>query len=233
MKSTYLDHFRLIKKYKVAVTFLTGYNGIFNVTNSNEKFLFTTSFSDIEPSFNVISPGVYELESLDAEIKRICFNDGYFGEDDYPFKIQPKFSTLGSIIEIDVGIARKISFLPNDCIRDLLGFKPNVKQENNNLSDFPVDILSFDNIFLESDSDQGMIFRGKRSEIIHNFTMDVDLGYKCIDKFGGGVQWYVIHSKDVISSINFESKNENKEIVSLNGKSITIRLSIKEINFVT
>ena len=59
--------------------------------------------------------------------------------------------------------------------------------------------------------------------------MDVDLGYKCIDKFRGGVQWYVIHSKDVFSSINFESKNENNEIVSLNGKSITIRLSIKEI----
>ena len=26
------------KQYKIAVTFLTGYNGIFNVTNSNNKF---------------------------------------------------------------------------------------------------------------------------------------------------------------------------------------------------
>ena len=28
------------KQYKIAVTFLTGYNGIFNVTNSNNKFYF-------------------------------------------------------------------------------------------------------------------------------------------------------------------------------------------------
>ena len=50
MKSTYLNHFRLMKKYKIAVTFLTGYSGNFNVTNSNEKFFFTTSFSHIEPN---------------------------------------------------------------------------------------------------------------------------------------------------------------------------------------
>ena len=28
------------KQFKIAVTFLTGYNGIFNVTNSNNKFYF-------------------------------------------------------------------------------------------------------------------------------------------------------------------------------------------------
>ena len=28
-----------IKKFKIAVTFLTGYNGIFNVTNSKKKFI--------------------------------------------------------------------------------------------------------------------------------------------------------------------------------------------------
>ena len=26
------------KQFKIAITFLTGYNGIFNVTNSNKKF---------------------------------------------------------------------------------------------------------------------------------------------------------------------------------------------------
>ena len=29
------------KQFKIAVTFLTGYNGIFNVTDSNNKFYFT------------------------------------------------------------------------------------------------------------------------------------------------------------------------------------------------
>ena len=63
-------------------------------------------------------------------------------------------------------------------MRDLLGFKPKVIQEEYNLSDYPVDILSFDKIFLETDIAQGLIFRGRRSGIIHNFSMDVDPGYK-------------------------------------------------------
>ena len=48
-----------------------------------------------------------------------------------------------------------------------------------------------------------MIFKGKRSGIIHKFTLDVDPGYKYIEKFGGSVQWFMIESKDVISSFCF------------------------------
>ena len=40
----------------------------------------------------------------------------------------------------------------------------------------PVDILSFDNIFLERDIPQCITFKGKRSGIIHIFTMDLDPG---------------------------------------------------------
>ena len=74
-----------------------------------------------------------------------------------------------------------------------------------------------------------MVFKGKASGIIHNLTMDVDPGYKYIEKFRGGVQWYMMDTNDFISSINFKLKNENGEIVSFNGQSITFRLSIKEI----
>ena len=34
------------KQFKIAVTFLTGYNGIFNVTISNNKFYFKKTISD-------------------------------------------------------------------------------------------------------------------------------------------------------------------------------------------
>ena len=97
------------------------------------------------------------------------------------------------------------------------------------LSSNPVDILSFDNIFLETNVSEGMIYRGKKSGIIHNFTMDVDPGYKCIEKFRGGGQWYMMESKGTISSISFKLKNENNQLVSFNGQSIRFNLSIKEI----
>ena len=89
-------------------------------------------------------------------------------------------------------------------MRDVLGFKARTLFEEYNPSNNPVNILSFDNLFLECVIAQGMIFRGKRSRINHNFTMDVDPGYKYIEKFRGGVKWYMMESKDNISNICFK-----------------------------
>ena len=122
-----------------------------------------------------------------------------------------------------------IGFVFDDSIGNLLGFNETILCKEYNLSPNPVEILSFDNICLETDIALGMIFKGKRSGIIHNFTMDVDPGYKYIEKFRGGIQWYMMNTKDFISSINFKLKNENNNLVSFNGQSITFRLSIKEV----
>ena len=216
------------KQFKIAVTFLTGYNGFFNVTNANNKFYFTKSISDKDGFVQItISPEVYELENLINEIKRIIIDEEHYTEANYPFTIKPKFSTLGSIIEISTQ-GPVITFVPDDSIRDLLGFNRTTIFEEYNLSPNPVDILSFDNIFLESNIARGMLFRGKRSGIIHKFTMDVNPGYKYNEKFRGGVHWYMMESKDIFSSICFKLKNENNHLVSFNGQSFTFRLSIKE-----
>ena len=58
--------------------------------------------------------------------------------------------------------------------------------------------------------------------------MTVDLGYKYVESFTGGITWYMMESKDIISSICFKLKNENNQSVSFNAQSITFRLSIKE-----
>ena len=191
-KSTHTEHLSQPlqtnnKQFKIAITFLTGYNGIFNVRISNNKFYFAKSITDRNGFIQItITHGAYEIESLNNEIKRIII-EGHFTEADFPFTIKPSFSTLGSIIEI----SRQeplISSLPNDCIRNLLVFNAVTIYEEYNLSSNPVDILSFDNIFLECDIAQGTIFRRKRNGIIHIFTMDVDPGYEYIEKFRGGVQ---------------------------------------------
>ena len=159
--------------------------------------------------------------------KRIIFHKGHYNEDDYPFKIKPNFSTLGSNIEINPPAT--IGFVYDDSIRNRLGFHETMLLKECNLSDNPVDILSVDNIFISTDIAQGMIFRVRRSCIIHNWTMTVDLSYKYEEKFSGAISWYMMNTKDFISSINFKLKNENDELVSINGQSITFRLSIKEI----
>ena len=117
----------------------------------------------------------------------------------------------------------------NDSVGSLLGFNETFLYKEYNLLPNPVDILSFDNFFLEADIAQGMIFKGRRSGIIHNFNMDVDPGYQYIEKFRGGVIWFVMDSKDFISSIIFKLKNEKIDLVLLIGQSITYRLPIKEV----
>ena len=82
------------KQLKIAVTFLTGYNGVFNFSNSNNKYNFTKSINEDEFSVISIPSGAYEMESLNDEIKRILVKDGYFTQENYPFIIKPNFSTL-------------------------------------------------------------------------------------------------------------------------------------------
>ena len=153
----------------------------------------------------LIPHGAYEIESLNNEIKRIIIDNGHYTEAIYPFTIRPNFSTSGSIVEISKqGVIN--GFVFNDIIGNLLGFNETILWKCYKLSPNPVGILSFDIIFLECDITRGMIFKGRRSGIRHNFTMNVDPGYKYIGKFRGGVQWFMMESKDLISGINFEKK---------------------------
>ena len=59
--------------------------------------------------------------------------------------------------------------------------------------------------------------------------MDADRVSKNIENFRGGVQLYMMQSKVVISSISFMVKNENNQLVTFNGQSVSFRLSIKEV----
>ena len=219
------------KQFKIAVTFLTGYSGTFNVTN-NEKFHSIVSINNDDFTQIIIPPGAYGIESLNNEIKRINTEKRFFTEANYQFTIKPNFSTLGSIIEISSNITgRQIAFTPNDSIRDLLGFKSKVTHEEYNSSDYPVDILLFHKNFLECDIAQGRIFKGRRSGIIHHWTMTVDLGYENNENFAEGISSYMKETKDLISTINFELKNENGNLVSFNGQSVTFRLPIGDVYF--
>ena len=221
-----------IKQFKIAVTFLTGYNGIFNITSNNNKFYFSKSIIDDNHFKQITIPeGAYEIENLNKEIKRIIVDEGHFFLQECPFLIKPNSSTLGSIIEIS-NEESAISFNPDDSIRDLLGFNKTSIYEKHNLSTNAVDKISFDNIFFESNIAQGVIFRGKRSGVIHNFTMTVNPGYKYVERFEGGISWFVTKNIHVISSINFRIKNENEISVSFNGQSITFRLSINGVLFI-
>ena len=107
-----------------------------------------------------IPPGAYKLASLNDEIKRNIIENGCFTEENNPFVIKPNFSTLGSNIEIIPSfIGSQNSFVHGESMRYLSGFTPIVIYDKYSLSNNPVDIFYFDNIFLETDIARGMIFK--------------------------------------------------------------------------
>ena len=155
---------------------MTGYNRIFNVINEKKNnFYFAKSITVKDGFVHItIQPGAYEIESLNNEIERNIFAGVHFTESNHPFTIKPNFSTPGFWVEI----SRQepfVSFLLDDSIKNFLGLNAVTLYEKCNLSPNRVAIFSFDNIFVETDRAQGMTSE-RRSEIIHNFTVDFDPG---------------------------------------------------------
>ena len=62
-------------QFKFAVTFLTGYNGIFIGTAKSNKLIFISVFEGPEINVITIPPDAYEMESMDKENKRIKMDE--------------------------------------------------------------------------------------------------------------------------------------------------------------
>ena len=61
--------------------------------------------------------------------------------------------------------------------------------------------------------------------------MDIDPGYKCIEKLRGDIQWCTMESKDFTPIFSFKLRIENGNSVCFASQSITFRLSTKEVLF--
>ena len=83
------------EQFKIAVTFLTGCNGIFKVTKKNGKFHSTASINDDDFNKMTFPPGVCETKKLNNEIKRNIIEEGYFTNSKYPFTINLVSQLLG------------------------------------------------------------------------------------------------------------------------------------------
>ena len=66
------------KQFKIAATFLTGYNGIFNMT-SKKKIYFTKSVTDKDGCIIITIPqSSYQIESLNNENKRNVIDEEHY-----------------------------------------------------------------------------------------------------------------------------------------------------------
>ena len=110
-----------------------------------------------------------------------------------------------------------IGFEIDDSMRNLLGFHETILFKVYNISPNPVDIISFGNIFIETDIAKRMFFKGKRTGIIHKFAMNGNPVYEVVECFAAGFFWYMMVTEDVISRVFLTLKIENGNLVPFNG----------------
>ena len=60
--------------------------------------------------------------------------------------------------------------------------------------------------------------------------MDVDPGFKYIEKFRGGFHWYMLESKDFIGTLSFKLEKEKRNLVSLTEKVLSLDYHIKKFD---
>ena len=104
-KSTYKEQLpeQLItnnKQFKISVSLLPGYSGIFNVNDKKNKSQFATSINHDDFKVNTVPQGDNELESFDDESKRNITKKSSYTEQNYFCAIKPNFSAFGSFTEI-------------------------------------------------------------------------------------------------------------------------------------
>ena len=58
--------------------------------------------------------------------------------------------------------------------------------------------------------------------------MTINPGYKYVERFFGGITWYMMESKDIISSICFKLKNENNQLVSFSYIQIINQINLRD-----
>ena len=71
------------EQFKIIATILIGYNAIFNVLNSNNKFYFKKATNNADNFLQLtIPPGAKEIESLNIEIKSNIIDEELYTESD-------------------------------------------------------------------------------------------------------------------------------------------------------
>ena len=200
---------------------MTGYNGIFNVTNKKIKFYFTKSTTDKGVFIHITNPPVaYENESLNDETNRNKIEEGHFAEINYPLQLNHFFSNLGGTIEIP---RQKplVNFTTDYIIIEIRGFNAKTFMKNityhliqltfYHLTILISNVISLKELFSKvKNHRQFKISRWMLARGLYSLK-NLKVEYK-------GMCWKL---KIFVPSINFITKSGNRYLVIFNGHCFT------------
>jgi hypothetical protein len=162
------------RNFEAALIYFATDNYLVNIVSNNQNFIYSSDKGRTWKTI-IIATGAYELNHLNAEIKRqmVLKGDATF------INIDANLNTFNSIIEIS-NENYQIDFTKENTLRSILGFNSVILAKGHNESQGTIQITSAKAINVHCDLIHGSYDNnGEESDIIYSFpAYKVPVGYK-------------------------------------------------------
>ena len=153
---------------KIVLIRLSVYNSLFNITETNNQFMFTNpqAFHQIDAAkVFIIPPGSYELTDIADIIKQVTNNK---------ILLQVDKNTMKCKLEVLQGV---INFNGENSVASLLGFDEQKYSRGKYTTNKIVDIMGFNTINTHCNIISGAKDKGKDTDLLYKFNRTEPPGY--------------------------------------------------------
>jgi len=164
------------KEYEAAFLSLETYNSIPNITDKNNKFVYSVD-NGVNWKTITLEKDAYEIAQINAEIHRQMIINNDYDIKNNLFFINISHSRLSAVVEI-TNPNYKVNFDVENSIETTLGFEREILSVGYNKSSRIVDIMNVNSILVNVDFIHGSYVNGERRQAIHSFFPNVGPGYK-------------------------------------------------------
>lgn len=191
------------------------FHSIPNIHSGNNSMVYSYDGESIEI---IVPTGSYELDEIADYFNK------YFSAKKIPFKMQGNKNTQK--VEILCMGSLTIDFTSPNSIRSVLGFQSTkLTGHEYYISESTVNITTLTSIQIKCDLTSGSFHNGKSTHILHEFSPDVEAGYKISENPRNII--YLPVSKRRINTVNLRVEDQNDNLLDLRGETITCRIHIK------
>ena len=218
------------KNYVAAFKSLFTYNSVPNITQSNNKFRYSSDNGSTYKTI-ILPIGAYEVTEINSEIQRqMILNDDYDKSND-SFFIEISFDKPTQKATIDIKHDDYIVDINcENSVGTSLGFTDNMMLNKGfHISQNIIDIEPVNTILVHCNLISGSYINNKLSQVIYAFTPKVSPGYKIIEKPFPEYDYFGIPKYEKIRTVRVWLTDQNNKLIDLRGEKITVCILIKSV----
>jgi hypothetical protein len=205
-------------KWSIGLRNFTVYNNISNIDLTNNLFRYSID-SGTTWKLITLTPGAYEIATINSEIVRLMAANGDAG-----ITILPDTVTFGTIIEITPATYR-VDFTIANSIRTVLGFDAGILSTGRNTSQNEADIININIILINCDIVSNSYVNGSPFPCIYSFPFNVDTGFRFVEQ-PTNILYLPLNTFN-ISSIRIWVTDQNGKSIKFGTQELTCTLHFK------